>query len=118
MAGAGVESSRGKSTRSSCGARRASLANFKCFRVCKGARRTLALVGACSSGIVRVLWLDLKEVIQGCTGRYRCRDGRSKADDRRDSVDRGVLRLCVRKMGQIKRLQSSLDLIEIGRASC
>ena len=37
--------------------------------------------------------------------------GVQKADDRQDSEDRGIPRLYVRKKGQVKRLQSSLDLI-------
>jgi hypothetical protein len=37
--------------------------------------------------------------------------GAQKADDRQDSADRGMPRLHVRKKGQVKRLQSSLDLI-------
>lgn len=37
--------------------------------------------------------------------------GAQKADDRQDSADRGLPRLHVRKMGEVKRLRSSLDLI-------
>jgi hypothetical protein len=37
--------------------------------------------------------------------------GAQKADDRQDPGDRGMPRLYVRKKGQVKRLQSSLDLI-------
>lgn len=37
--------------------------------------------------------------------------GAQKADDRQDPEDRGMPRLYVRKKGQVKRLQSSLDLI-------
>jgi len=37
--------------------------------------------------------------------------GAQKADDRENPADRGMLRLCVRKRGQLKRLQSSLDFI-------
>ena len=37
--------------------------------------------------------------------------GAQRADDRQDSEDRGTPRLYVRKKGQVKRLQSSLDLV-------
>jgi hypothetical protein len=37
--------------------------------------------------------------------------GVQKTDDRQGSADRGMPRLYVRKKGQVKRLQSSLDFI-------